>query len=280
MDSPSQEIRDDIPPPSASGAASAGAVLARAREAKGLSIDDVSRQLKLSPAQLRALEADDHSSLPSPVFVRGFLRSYARMVGADISSLLPASTAPSAVVQQPSNTLQQQSSSAMDTGTKRPVFWSLVALACVIAGLSYYEFVVNAPLKAPAASSTPAPLPVQPVPVESGVPSTTGAPAATSAAVDVKLTPSLSVTPTTAGTTERALHFLFKKDSWVEISDADDNILMKKRNLAGSEAKLTGKPPFSLVVGAASTVELNYNGKPVDLREHVRASDVARLTLE
>ena len=98
--------------------ASAGAVLAAAREAKGLSIEDISRQLKLSTAQVRALEADDHASLPSPVFLRGFLRSYARMVGADISALLPAKTAPvtvtsEATAAQGERMLQQQSSEVM-----------------------------------------------------------------------------------------------------------------------------------------------------------------------
>ena len=56
--------------------ASAGAVLAAAREAKGLSIEDISRQLKLSAAQVRALETDDHASLPSPVFVREIGRAH------------------------------------------------------------------------------------------------------------------------------------------------------------------------------------------------------------
>ena len=44
-----------------------GAMLAAAREAQGLSVEDISQRLKLSVAQIKSIEADDHSKLPTPV---------------------------------------------------------------------------------------------------------------------------------------------------------------------------------------------------------------------
>ena len=60
--------------------ASPGAQLAAAREMSGLSITDIARQLKLSPWQVEALESGDYRRLPGAVFVRGFIRNYARVV--------------------------------------------------------------------------------------------------------------------------------------------------------------------------------------------------------
>jgi cytoskeleton protein RodZ len=63
--------------------AAVGARLAQLREAKGLSVEDVSSRLKVSPIKLRGLEAGDLSQLPDTTFALGVLRSYAKMVGAD-----------------------------------------------------------------------------------------------------------------------------------------------------------------------------------------------------
>ena len=60
-----------------------GRELAAARESCGLSIAEVARQLKLSPTQVEAMEAGDYRRLPGPVFARGFLRNYARLVKLD-----------------------------------------------------------------------------------------------------------------------------------------------------------------------------------------------------
>jgi cytoskeleton protein RodZ len=62
---------------------SAGQHLRDAREAAGLTIDDVSTKLKLSPKQVLAIEAEDWDVLPERTFTRGFFRGYARLVGVD-----------------------------------------------------------------------------------------------------------------------------------------------------------------------------------------------------
>lgn len=65
-----------------------GATLAAAREAKGLTRAEVAERLKLSPRQIEALEAEDWGALPDPVFVRGFVRNYARLLGLDADALI------------------------------------------------------------------------------------------------------------------------------------------------------------------------------------------------
>lgn len=67
---------------------SPGAMLAAAREELNLSVSDVARHLKLSPAQVEALEEGAYDRLPGRVFVRGFLRNYAKLLGIDPQPLL------------------------------------------------------------------------------------------------------------------------------------------------------------------------------------------------
>src|ERR1041384_6157007 len=50
---------------------------------RGMSLDDVSKVTKIQPRILERLEAGKLEGLPAEVFVRGFVRSFARCVGLD-----------------------------------------------------------------------------------------------------------------------------------------------------------------------------------------------------
>lgn len=71
-----------------------GQILAQAREAKGLTVAQVADKLKLTSRQIEALEAEDASRLPATVFVRGFIRNYARLVDVPLESLPVVAEAP------------------------------------------------------------------------------------------------------------------------------------------------------------------------------------------
>jgi len=68
--------------------ASVGARLREARERAGLKVADVASHLKFAPRQVEALEAGDLSQLPEMPFVRGFVRSYAKLLQIDSAPLL------------------------------------------------------------------------------------------------------------------------------------------------------------------------------------------------
>lgn len=69
---------------------SPGAQLASARKLKSLSVEDVASYLKLAPRQVHAIEADDFASLPGMAITRGFIRTYAKLLGMDSVALLDA----------------------------------------------------------------------------------------------------------------------------------------------------------------------------------------------
>lgn len=69
---------------------SVGTTLREAREQLGLSVADVANRIKFAPRQIEAMEADDFAHLPEMTFVRGFVRSYARLLEMDSAPLLAA----------------------------------------------------------------------------------------------------------------------------------------------------------------------------------------------
>ncbi|MDO3385124.1 helix-turn-helix domain-containing protein [Gilvimarinus sp. SDUM040013] len=67
---------------------SLGKALAEARIRQGKSCEEVARALNIQPDKLKALEEDQYDKLFSPVFVRGYIRSYAKMCGVDSEPLI------------------------------------------------------------------------------------------------------------------------------------------------------------------------------------------------
>lgn len=66
-----------------------GETLQRARQSKGITIEDAERITRIPRKYLEALELENYSILPAPVYARGFLRSYAGYLGLDPKELLP-----------------------------------------------------------------------------------------------------------------------------------------------------------------------------------------------
>ena len=77
----------DVPASSAKPAGGFGAQLRAAREAQGISLGDMAVRSRLSVAQVRALEDEDVSALPEPVYVRAFIRGCAHSLGLDPQAL-------------------------------------------------------------------------------------------------------------------------------------------------------------------------------------------------
>lgn len=65
-----------------------GDALRSTRERRGLSIDQVAQDTRISPRFLEALEAEQFEELPAPVYVRGFIRSYANYLKIEPQPLL------------------------------------------------------------------------------------------------------------------------------------------------------------------------------------------------
>lgn len=81
-----------------------GMALREAREAMDLSVHDIANRIKFAPRQVEALEANDYANLPQATFLRGFVRSYARVLQLDEAALiaaLPADPGTKTIVKAP-----------------------------------------------------------------------------------------------------------------------------------------------------------------------------------
>jgi len=76
---------------------------------------------------------------------------------------------------------------------------------------------------------------------------------------------------------ESRLHLSVSADSWVEITDANEQQLEMDLLRGGSEKGYHGTPPFRILLGRASAVRLSVDGEPVNLSGY-SSDDVAQLT--
>ncbi|MFP4199486.1 MAG: helix-turn-helix domain-containing protein, partial [Halanaerobium sp.] len=65
-----------------------GSLLKRARQEKGLSLDDIQEETKIRKKYLEAIEENNFDVLPGNVYLKVFIKGYAREVGIDYQKLL------------------------------------------------------------------------------------------------------------------------------------------------------------------------------------------------
>jgi len=256
-----------------------GRALAAAREARGLTQADVAAQLRLHVRQVKAIENEDLAALPAGPFVRGYLRNYAKLVDLPAEPLLSLLNARS----RPTEPLRTE-----DEGTKgispiqrmprepisgRLVIGGAVVALVVFAAFGWWTMRAEQP-KEPVVRSESGPAAAGPVPATADTntaaePPVEALPAAAEGAAAAA--PPLSDT---------ALRLSFRDRSWVEVRQADGAVLLSQNNAPGTVQTVDGVPPYTLVIGNASKVELEFRGKPVDLSASTSRDDVARLRLE
>ena len=125
---------------------SPGKALAAARAGLKLSVADVSQQIKYGVKQIEAIESDDYAKLSGTTFVRGMIRSYAKLVQIDSEPLLadlgrrdiPAA----ATVDLRTN---RQEPFIEGGGKSNRVYVSLSVAALVAVAVVVYEWQINPP---------------------------------------------------------------------------------------------------------------------------------------
>lgn len=70
-----------------------GQYLRRTREERRMSVEEISRATRMPVVSVERIEADQFDELPGEVFVRGFLKSYARALNVSVDEVLARYTA-------------------------------------------------------------------------------------------------------------------------------------------------------------------------------------------
>ncbi len=269
--------------------ASVGRRLRERREYLEMSVDDVVSKIKLAHRQITALEADDFQALPETAFLRGFVRSYAKLLQMEVQPLLDALPGDQLLpvkvepphVEAPFST----------TARRKNVNLLLAALfiTLCIAGFAIWQTREHHAEPSQSAQSAQSAQQSGGVLVATPLPLNEPAEITGSSAVLPQVpTPAIPVPVQAASSagqantsSEAALRFVFGKESWAEIKDQTGVTLSRQVNPAGSELRVVGVPPFTLVIGHAAAVHLYYREKAVDLSSYINAgSDVARMKLE
>lgn len=295
------------------GASTPGARLAQARDDLRLTREEVAARLHLSSRQIQAIEEDNYAELPGPTYVRGYLKSYALLVGLAPEPVLEAYTR--RITQPIAPDFSAIAPAREITSQHHQVRFVTYVVVAIVMGLAFAWWqgreaetphpLLEAPLEQPVASSDGAPGSANgSVAIAPGTESTPAAgavtapaapaitvapsapPAAAVARVPASATPAASSVPPASPEPVPALPagprvrlvLVFDQDSWVDIRDARQVKLLYENVPAGRTVPLEGVAPLSIFLGNAAGVRVEFNGQNVDVAGYRRGM-VARFTL-
>ncbi len=272
-----------------------GAILRAAREQQALGQAEMANRLRFSIRQIEALENDDFTKLPSGTFLRGFIRNYAKALGLDpvqvVAKLETNATAmvghqsldlvvPSQNIKFParSTSFGNQRLKIMFAGVLCALFgWALwVGWGGIQSHTGQSTSVKSMPeiaaFKTIEAVSEKSPVTLMNLPpVSANVHAST--------VISTPLVPTGDLLPKMPAPGTIALGFRFTGNSWMEITDGRNKVLVSRHFVAGDAEEITGRAPLSVVIGNAKATHMIYNGKEFDLAPYTRVL-VARITLK
>ena len=246
--------------------ASIGVRLKQAREAAGLSQEDVAASLKIPVKGIRQLESGDSSQLGAPVFVRGQMRSYARLLGVHFDEELGQGARPIAPSELVSHTHTPRYRRVFEQATRRAIYIVLTAAIAVPIWMASRELKKDdAKVESLDVATAPA------------APASTTQPAASEPVHRTPLVASMATLPAPAAT-QPALSLNFTGNSWVEVRGADGRVIESGELGTGQQRTYSAGEVSRVVLGNSSAVEVRNAGRTVDLTPFSRAN-VARFTL-
>ncbi|PSJ17351.1 helix-turn-helix domain-containing protein [Nitrosomonas supralitoralis] len=288
---------------------SVGHLLRKARIMRNMSVEDVSRQLRLSVQQIEAIENENFEKLPGTTFLRGFIRNYANLVQLDpmpLLQLLPESTRIISTYERTPFKNKQLSFSSSRESSGNNSLVIIVILVLIVLG-AYFVFensgwnrnsdtdsmssavhsesgTASMEIQLPMSTST-ANLPIITPKNNNEVNNQSNTAAELEVKTedfpaDAKLIAQSSDMKNAISKDSGNLYFKLSADSWVKVVDAKGVSLIEKLLKGGSEQIIVGKRPLSIVIGNTSGVILTYNDKKIDISSYKKQDGTARFTLE
>lgn len=293
--------------------ASVGVLLSDERVRRGISIQQAADYLKLSKKQIEALEKDDYRELPGATFVRGFVRNYAKYLELDpakLMAMMDESLPP--VVQNVNAALLAAQQAEIEAEADVPAsltsasasmagnsnasssgnWWVWLLVLAGLGGGGYFAMGGLQMNQAPfavqeEAAQTPAPAPKveAPVPAESVSPNveqTTTQSVATAESTNADAQTATTNSNTTLNLPEgmELLKIVPHRDSWMEVRDSTGERLVYGTQVSGRVREVMGKPPFKLIIGNATEVEVTYKNEVIPMKNHLKKGTTARLELK
>jgi len=224
-----------------------GRYLQAARAGMNIRLEQVAEETRIAVSTLEAIEGEDFNRLPPDVFLRGFLRAYAKAIAADPDEAVRRYDASLRRLQRSSaaGPMPQETRS----GLRRKLVAALMLLAGLVAAtLAGYQFwgrdLQEGSPAPPAANSDSA----------DAQPPAGAAPSHSEAAKR----PPIPASP------KYVLTVSAQEDSWIKVS-IDQGTPLEHRLKAGAQVTLEGRDGFNLLIGSAGGIRLSLDGKPVQV---------------
>ena len=242
-----------------------GRYLLEMRERKGTTLEEISQVTRIGTAHLAALEAEEFSELPAPVFIKGFLRSYCEALreAPDQALRLYVAASEESAPCRPMPARQP----APAPRWRSPLLAAAVLLVLLVAGLAAITLMARrgeGPPSTPTESSTALGSASEPAPARAvPTPPPTPAPAAVLAAAPAPV-PAVSA-PAPGGSAPGPPQRLVARTSeptWLRVQ-MDGGEAAQELLPAGATREWTAERRFVLTIGNAGGVELELNGRPV-----------------
>ena len=258
---------------------SAGEILKARRQEQNLSVSDVAAQLNLDPRVIAAIEADDQTALPAALYVRGYLRGYAKILKIDADDIIARYSA--GCREEPPQIVPETRHPSQTSSTDKPVLviTYLVSFTLVILLFAWWQSTfVLAPPEGTGKQAV-AELPPPRLPYEYRIvhhPRSTGyraedleesAPVAAAGgdgeeAAGSEATPAADSDNLAAGETgPDTVIFRLRAESWIEVSDGSERRLFIGIAPQGRTLTVRGTQPFKVVLGFADGVDVEFNGE-------------------
>jgi len=262
-----------------------GSLLASARKEQKKSVEEIADELNLSVTQIKTIELDQSEGLPEPTYVRGYIRSYAKLLGLDAEKILESYLHPNWQKSSSLDDIPRRIGNA-DEESKR--FFTPVKVIVFLVLIGSLTFLWMSGLLVTKQDPTPQDLidnaselesndtqnakqieAAQTVSssVQSGQVSDDGlidesvSELTESSSVDIDET----VEPALVN---NDLVLTFSQTCWVDVRDSDDNRLAYKSYAAGEELIITNEAKLHVFLGNAEGVNATYQGEPFDISSY------------
>jgi cytoskeleton protein RodZ len=248
---------------------SVGETLARAREERGLTVEDLSEQTRIRAGLIRQIEADNFEGCGGAVYARGHLRSLGKIVGLDPEELVAefdrahSDEPPPALVPVPA--VDPHEAARVDR--KRPNWAAAMGVAlvviCVLAGVSlfgnsgkHHSNTAGNDTGVVGGLATPTPTPTSAAPVSSPPPGSVAR---------VRTDQAIALIRVTSDRT------------WMSVSTLSGQLLFQGLLASGQQKLFKDAHGLRLVIGNAPAVDLVANGR--DLGAPRSSGNVAHVTI-
>ncbi len=291
-----------------------GQLLRNAREQLGWTREQVASRIHLRLTLIAASESDTDYKQTSHAFIRGYLRTYAKLVGIPEETILAAYdklglTPPDNIDMQ---SFSRRSRQQANDSRLKVVTWLVILVLIALSVAWWWQSTarrsagdealaateMGATSNTPSATVPPAVDVADPVvaPATSAAAATSADPVASAAATTLPVDASSAVATTAVATSAATatqpaadtatsepakvpqLKMSFTADCWLDVKDAKGKTLFSGLKKANDELVLEGPEPLKFIIGAPMAVNIEYQGKSIDMSRYNNGR-TARLSL-